>query len=91
MRDLLGYPLGRNFSFSNVRLTNASVLAEVTKIAPEKPLQGLSLVNITGSCAKGISLANVSHAVLRDIHVIDYTGPFLTKTNVQGVGLEAPK
>ena len=87
----LGFPLGRNFSFSNVRVTNVTTLAEAVQIAPEKPLQGLSLVNVTGTCAKAISLANITRAALRDIRVTGYAGPFLTQTNVQGAGLDAPK
>jgi len=91
VEGLAGYPVGRNFSFSNVRLANASVLADVSKIAPEMPLEGLSLVNITGTCTNGISLANIVHAKLRNIHVTGYQGDFLTQTNVQGVGLEEPR
>ena len=88
---LVGYPLGRNFSFSNVRLTNAKVLADASQIAPKKPLEGLTLANITGTCTKGIALANITHAELRDLHVTGYEGAFLTQTNVQGVGLDAFK
>jgi hypothetical protein len=33
-------------------------------------------------------MANLTNAVLRDIHVSGYEGPLLTQTNVQGVGLE---
>ncbi len=84
---LAGYPQGRNFNFSNVRLSNATVLANATKISPEKPLDGFSLSNITGTCAKGISLANITNANLSGIHVTGYTGQLLTTTNVQGTGL----
>ena len=87
VEGLAGYPAGRNFCFSNVRLTNATVLADVRQIAPEKPLDGLLLENITGTCTKGISLANVIHAKLRRIHVTGYEGALLMRTNVQGVGL----
>jgi hypothetical protein len=57
----------------------------------EKPLEKLVLKNITGTCAKGINLANITNAVLRNIHVTGYEGTFLTLTNVQGTGLEEPK
>src|ERR1700722_12913150 len=46
---LAGYPKGTNFSFSNVRLNNATLLAEV-KASSEKPLDGFSLSNVTGTC-----------------------------------------
>ncbi|HTS18321.1 MAG TPA: glycosyl hydrolase family 28 protein [Verrucomicrobiae bacterium] len=89
VEGLIGYPLGRNFRFSNVRLNNATVLAEATKISPERPLEGLSLSNITGTCKIGISLANVTRAKLRDINVTGFTGSLLTQTNSQVIGLSA--
>jgi len=90
VEGLAGYPVGRNFSFSNVRVT-CTTLADVSQVSAEKPLEKLSLKNITGTCTKGINLANVTNAVLHDIHVTGYEGPFLTQTNVQGVGLEATR
>ena len=91
VEGLIGYPLGRNFHFANIRLDQATVLADASKVAPEKPLDGLSLINITGTCTKGMTLANITHAELRDIHVSGYAGALLTQTNVQGVGLDRPK
>jgi polygalacturonase len=88
VEGLAGYPLGRNFSFTNVRVTNCPTLVEATKIAPEKPLEGLSLLNLSGNCTNGIALANITGAKLRNIRVTGYNGLFLSMTNVQGVGLE---
>lgn len=82
----LGVPEGRNFRFENVRV-HVDRLVEATQIAPEKPLTGLSLVNITGTCEKGIALANIRDAVLRDINVTGYHPPLLTISNVTGEGL----
>ncbi len=87
---LAGYPKGTNFSFSNVRLNNATLLAEV-KASSEKPLDGFSLSNVTGTCTKGISMNNITNASLSDIHVSGYTGKLLTYTNVVGTGLEEMK
>ncbi len=80
---LAGYPQGKNFSFTNIRLKNATVLADVTQIAPERPLLGFTLSSITGTCSKGISLANIVYANLSNIHMSGYTGKLLTQTNVQ--------
>jgi polygalacturonase len=88
---LIGYPLGRNFDFANVRVTDCSTLVDATRISAEKPLEGLSLVKITGNCTNGISLANITGAKLRDIRVTSYEGRLLTMTNVQGSGLESLK
>ena len=90
VEGLAGYPLGRNFRFTNVRVTNCATLVDATKIGPEKPLQGLSLSNITGNCTNGIALANITDAKLSNIHVTGFTGSLLTTTNVQGSGLDAP-
>jgi hypothetical protein len=59
-----------------------------TRIHPHKPLDGFSLVNVTGSCAKGIALANVKKAEIRNIKVTGFTGPLIAINNVTGKGLE---
>lgn len=74
-----GIPTVKNFKFSNVRLTDCPVLADVTGIHPAKPLEGFAMVNVTGSCAKGISLANVKDADIRDIIVTGYSGPLINR------------
>jgi polygalacturonase len=91
VEGLAGFPLGRNFRFSNVRVTNCPKLVDAKDISPQKPLEGLLLASITGNCTNGVSLANITHAELRDIHITGYAGPFLTQTNVQGSGLEAAR
>ena len=87
VEGLVGYPLGRNFRFTNVRVT-CSTIADASQISAKRPLEGLVLKHITGTCTKGISLQNIKKAVLSDIKVTGFTGPFLMQTNVQGVGLE---
>jgi polygalacturonase len=85
-----GIPRTRNFSFSDVKV-NCGTLVDAAQTSPEKPVNGFSLAKVSGTCAKAITLANMTNAVLRDIRVTGYTGPFLTQTNVQGAGLEEPK
>jgi len=82
-----GIPTLRDFRFANVRVDDVPVLIDGTSIHPNKPLHGLTLSNITGTCAKGISLANVNGAVIRSIKVTGYTGPLLSIANVTGIGL----
>jgi polygalacturonase len=86
-----GIPVGRNYSFANIRLTNCARLVDARDISPRKPLAGFSLANVTGTCANGISLANITGAKLKNIHVTGYQGPFITQTNVQGTGLDSVK
>jgi hypothetical protein len=84
----LGYPVIRNIRFSGVRMKDVTAFVEVVKIAPEKPILGLSLLNITGTCQKGITLVNVRDAVLRGIHVTGFAGPLLAIANTTGSGLK---
>ncbi|HEY3762647.1 MAG TPA: glycosyl hydrolase family 28-related protein [Verrucomicrobiae bacterium] len=83
-----GYPVGKNYSFTNVRLENVKMLAEASKISPQRPLDGFVLSNITGICAKGINLANITHAAISGIKVSGYKGKLLTQAGVQGTGLD---
>ena len=85
-----GIPLAKNFSFSKVKL-DCGTLVDAAAISPVKPINGFSLADISGTCKKAITLANLTNAVLRDIHVTGYNGPFLTQTNVSGTGLEEPR
>jgi len=78
-----GIPSAKNFSFSGVKV-NCGTLIDATSISPAKPIDGFSVVNVSGTCKKAIALANINHAELRDIHVTGYAGPRLIQTNVQG-------
>jgi len=82
-----GIPTVRNFQFSNIHVQDLPVLVAALEIHPAKPLVGFSLINVTGTCAKGIELANVKSAVIRNIHVTGFSGPLLVIANVTGTGL----
>lgn len=83
-----GVPTVRNFRFSNVRVKDCPVLVDATLIHPAKPLDGFTLSNVTGTCAKGISLANVRKAEIRKVQVAGLAGPLLAIHNVTGKGLD---
>lgn len=83
-----GIPTIKDFHFSNIRVTDVPVLVEGTAIHPAKPLQGFSLVNVSGTCRQGISLANIKNAKLFNINVSGYAGPLLHTHNVSGKGLD---
>jgi polygalacturonase len=82
-----GIPSATGFHFSNIRVSNCPVLVDGVNISPDKPLAGLSLQNISGTCAKGIALANVRNADIRNIAVTGFTGPLIGIHNVTGKGL----
>jgi polygalacturonase len=83
-----GIPTIKNFSFSDVRVTDVPVLVDGASIHPAKPLQGFTLTNVTGTCKKAITLANINKARLDKINVKGYTGPLVSVYNVNGKGIE---
>lgn len=82
-----GIPTIRNFRFTNIRVTDVPVLVDGGSIHPSKPLDGFTLANVTGTCGKGITLANIKRAEIRDVKVTGFTGPLLSINNVTGDGL----
>jgi polygalacturonase len=82
-----GIPTIKKFSFTNIKVDHVPILVDGTGIHPNKPLDGLTLANITGTCAKSIFLANIKNAVIRKVEVSGFKGPFLSISNVTGTGL----
>ncbi len=82
-----GIPTIKNFRFSNIKVSDVPTLVDGTGIHPHKPLEGFTLENVTGTCTKGIFLANIKDAIIKDIKVAGYTGPLLNIANVTGKGL----
>jgi polygalacturonase len=85
-----GIPAAKNFRFKDVKV-NCGTLVDAVSISSAKPVNGFSLVNISGTCTKGISLGNIVGAELQNIRVTGNTGPLVTTTNVQGTGLMEPQ
>ncbi|MCX7984687.1 MAG: glycoside hydrolase family 28 protein [Bacteroidetes bacterium] len=83
-----GIPTARNFKFTTINVCNVPLLVDATSIHPEKPLDGLHLEHIRGTCQKGIFLANIKNTVVRSIEVHGFTGSLLSVYNVTGDGLE---
>lgn len=86
-----GIPTVRNWRFSNVTVREVPKLVQAIELDPKKPLDGLWLTNITGTCKEGIFLAHVRHAVVRDIRVTGYSGALLNTIDVTGKGLEGAR
>ena len=82
-----GIPTVGKFVFNNIRVQDLPVLVQANEISAAKPLDGLVLSNISGTCGKGILLANMRHVELKNIHVTGFTGPLLSTVNVTGTGL----
>jgi hypothetical protein len=48
---------------------------------------GFSLINVTGTCKSGITLANMKNVVIRNVKMTGLEGPLISIENVTGVGL----
>jgi polygalacturonase len=83
-----GIPTVKNFQFSDVRVKDCPILVDGVRIHPNKPLEGFTLRNVTGTCAKGISLANVKKAAIRDIQVTGFAGSLISVHGVSGEGID---
>jgi polygalacturonase len=83
-----GIPSASNFSFSDIKIEKCGTLVEAKGISPLKPLDGLTIENLSGTCRKGMTLVNIKRAELSDIKVEGFSGPLLATENVTGNGLE---
>lgn len=79
-----------NIRFENVRVEQVGQLVAAKNIPADRPVDGLTLSNITGACREGITLANMVRVKLEGIDVTGYHGPLVSTKNVKGSGLEAP-
>jgi polygalacturonase len=101
VEGLIGYPVGRNFNFSNIRMNGGKALVVGTEVSAKQPLHGFTLTHVTGAHS-GITLANMTDVVLKDI-VLGVApakpvaptaagqpapGPVFGIVNVTGTGLE---
>jgi len=77
----------RNIRFNHVRVDNVVRLVAAADIPAERPLDGLTLTDITGTCDKAIVLDNTTNANFAGIDVTGYRGSLITTNNVQGTGL----
>jgi glycosyl hydrolase family 28/3-keto-disaccharide hydrolase len=82
-----GIPTAKNYRFTNIR-TKCGTLVDAVSVSPSKPIDGFALVGVTGTCEKGIALANMTHVELSGIDATGCKGPLLTTDNVQGSGLD---
>jgi len=75
-----GIPTIRTFEFRNIKVTDMPELVHGIDIHPQKPLDGFVLEHVTGTCKKGISLANIKNA-----HLIGrISGQIVVNSGVKG-------
>jgi hypothetical protein len=56
--------------------------------AADKPVENLSVRNVSGTCRRAIRLANMRGVDLKEIQLTGFTGPMIQISNVTGSGLE---
>lgn len=83
-----GIPALRNYRFAHVHVEDCPVLVDAARIDASKPLDEFTLTDVTGTCAKGIYLANTRHAAIRRIDVSGTSGALVNVDNVTGTGLK---
>ncbi len=76
-----GIPFARNFSFTDA-VVNGGTLIDAASISPIKPLIGLTISHISGTCGKGMNLANMRDVSIEDVNVSGFAGPLISKENV---------
>jgi polygalacturonase len=79
----------KNFSFKKIRVQGVSDLFLATNISPARPLDGLVLEDIAGTCTRAVTLANMTNVSLSKIRVTGFEGPLVSTNNVAGTGLDA--
>ena len=90
--DPKGIPgIGGITSFRNITVKNSHFIGQkaVTVMGtPEKPVDGLTLENISGTCRNPWILSNATNVTLRDIRLTGFQGPSLLLDHTEGTGLD---
>jgi polygalacturonase len=76
-----------NFKFTNIRVQDVKELVAATNVPQERPLDGFTLADISGTCSRGVSLANMTNVNLSNLRVTGFSGPLISTENVKGTGL----
>jgi len=77
-----------NVSFKNVQVQEVAQLVAGSNVPPARPLDGFTLTNISGTCARAISIANMTNVAFSKIRVTGFAGPLVAAQHVTGSGLD---
>ena len=76
----------RNIQISDVQIESKNLLSiEGTK---EKPVDGIQINRVTGTCKEGSVIQNATNVVLNQIRLDGISGPLYFTNNVAGTGFE---
>jgi acetyl-CoA acetyltransferase len=77
----------KNISFKKIRVQGVSDVLLATNISSARPLDGLLVEDVAGTCTHAITLANMTNVNLSKIRVTGFEGPLVSTNNVSGSGL----
>ena len=80
-----GLTLFKDIRISDVKLTAKNLMCVDGTV--EKPVAGLQISRVTGTCQRGSVLQNVLNVVLTDVQLEGITGPQYFTNNVEGTSL----
>lgn len=86
--EIKKWALVQDLSFKNIQVHDVNELINGTNVPTDRPLDGFTLSDVSGSCSHGIMLSNMKHVKLSQIRVSGYQGPLLRTENVSGTGLD---
>jgi polygalacturonase len=85
--DVEKWPRVQNLSFKKVRVQDVTAVVAGTDVPVGRPLNDFTLTDISGTCLRGISLANMTRVNLSKIQVTGFDGDLVSVENVKGSGL----
>ena len=79
-----------NVSFQKVRVQDVAqlVVALATNMPAACPVDGFTLADISGTCKKAITIADMTNVDFSGIRITGFSGKFITATNTYGRGLD---
>jgi polygalacturonase len=86
--DVQKWPRVENLRFTNIRVDEVGELVAGTGVPDTRPLDGFSLADVSGTCTRGIAIANMKNVTLSKLRVSGYSGPLVSTKNVTGSGLD---
>jgi hypothetical protein len=86
--DVEKWPRVSNLSFKNVTVQDVATLVDAANVPAARPVDGFALTDISGNCARGINIANMTNVAFAKIRITGFDGPLVTAQNSQGTGLD---
>jgi polygalacturonase len=86
--DLDKWPRVQNLSFKHVRVQDVADLIDGVNVPPARPVDGFTLADISGTCSRAISIANMTNVNFSAVKVTGFTGALVKADNVHGTGLD---